>query len=187
MLNSFTLDTSLRATPAAANAGNELDLGAVEPYTWKTGLFTLDVPKGWVLQDLSQPNVVIAVWTTKTGDAALSATLTEADTTYTAAQLTEVGNTFINNAYVKQDVFKDNFKVEETKMMDDTTAMITWSSNLKLQSGVVPIIGAVFVTQAKNKLSVLAVYLPADRTDQEANVKALVSSYKIDPSAALNK
>jgi len=180
-------------TPAGAigdsgstTAGGELapvEINDLETYQHPSGVFQIDIPTNWTLQDNSKPDELILVWTDPSRNGGVIVDIFEDDSTYTPEQLTDLLTRFLENSFGSQPDFQTN---DPTTQADDSI-LISWSYTAKADNDIdAPLQGNSFIEQRGNKVSILTTLLPSDQFDDlREDTDAIINTYRITPDAAL--
>src|SRR5262249_23731630 len=125
MLGSYTVDSSVALGGGASTptGTREVEVGDLETYTYDTGLFSIDIPNNWKLDDKSKPGRAILLWLDPTGNALVGVDLSKQTKKQTSDQLTTSLQTYLKNTFGSY----DNFNIEEPTPQDDGSVLIVWS------------------------------------------------------------
>ncbi len=179
-----TAEPASDATSAPADSADVPTLALAEPetYTFPTKLFTIDVPKDWDRTDLSDENGAYVFWIHPSGLASASIFINEHKATMTEQELGDELKKFITT--IRTD---ENAKLTEPKTQADGSVLIGWSYADDYLGKAVPIQALGYVEQRGDKLSIIAIDMPADQYERmwAEGVQKLANSYKIDPTAPI--
>jgi hypothetical protein len=182
ILGSYTINDSISL--AADTSGGKLptvDIGELETYSYKTGLFSIDVPKNWSLQDNSKPGEAILLWSEPSGNATIVVDLFEKKDKQTSEELTQFLKDFLNKTFGKE----DKFTIDDPKTQKDGSVLLVWSYTDKTR-GDVSVLGNSFIEQRGDKISILSTVVPEEQFDQLLDkTNEIIQSYSIDESADL--
>lgn len=161
-----------------------VEIGDLETYAHPSGVFSIDVPANWTLQDNSKPDELILVWTDPTRNGGVIVDIFEDDSPYSAEQLTDLLNSFLENSFGSQ----DDFSADEPVTQSDDSILIAWSYTAQADNDVqAELLGNSFVEQRGNKVSILTTLVPRDQfEDLREETDGIINTYRIDPDAALS-
>jgi len=187
ILGSYTINSSvsLNGDTSGGAAGDvlQVELGDLETYSYETGLFSIDVPKSWKLQDNSKSGEAILLWTDPTENGLLVVDILEKKEKQTSDELVTFLRQFLNNSFKSE----ADFRMDDPKEQSDGSQLIVWSYTATASGGAkVKLLGNSFIEQRGDKLSLLTTAVPDAQFDTlKEGTNKLINSYSIDPSAAL--
>jgi hypothetical protein len=182
VLDSYKINESI-SLKADDNAGQplEVDIGALETYNYETGLFSIDVPNNWTLQDNSKPGEAIVLWSEPSGNATVVVNVFEQKETQTSDQLTEFLKKFLSKTFGNE----DQFSIDDPTPQKDGSVLLVWTYNDK-QRGDASVLGNSFIEQRGDKISILSTVVPEAQFDNLVDkTNEIIQSYSIDEGAAL--
>lgn len=172
-------------TAAAVTSEGELaavEFGDLETYEHPSGVFQIDMPSNWELQDNSKPDEIIMLWTDPTQNGGVIVNLFEVEPTYTADQLTDILTEYLNNQFGSE----ENFSTDEPETQGDDSILITWSYTGSAGDLAVDYTGNSFIEQRGNKISLLTALLPSEQLDATLDpTNEIINTYRINPDAVL--
>jgi hypothetical protein len=160
-----------------------VEFGALSTYEHPSGVFAIDVPDNWTLQNNDKPDEIIHVWTDPSRNGGVIVDIFENDTAYTGEELVEILTRFLENSFGSEPEYTAEDAVEQT----DGSQLVVWSYVAKADNDVeVKLLGNSFIEQRENKVSILTTLVPAEQFDATVeSTNEIINSYKIDPSAKL--
>src|SRR5262249_17218627 len=140
VLDSYKINDSISLKPDA-NAGQlpNVEIGALETYNYKNGLFTIDVPTNWTVQDNSKPGEAIVLWSEPSGNATVVVDIFEKKEKQTSDELTN----FLKDFLTKTFGHEDQFTIDDPSPQKDGSVLLVWTYNDK-QRGDVSVLGNSF-------------------------------------------
>ncbi|MFV9506662.1 MAG: DUF4352 domain-containing protein [Oscillochloridaceae bacterium umkhey_bin13] len=177
--------TPLAVLRPTAGPGEVLpvEIGRLMPYEHPSGVFRIDIPEGWDLQDNSRPDELILIWTDPTRNGGVIVDIFEDETIYTPDQLIDILETFLNNSFGSE----PDFFMGDPETQGDDSILIVWSYTAEADNGVeVSLLGNSFIEQRGNKVSILTTLIPEDQFDDLVDrTDELINTYRINPDAVL--
>lgn len=172
--------------PAASTQSGQLalvDIGPLVTYRHASGVFRIDVPNNWTLQDNSSPDELLLIWTDPTGNGAILVNIFEDNRSFTDRQLVNLLNTFLADRFGNQ----PDFLYEDPRPQNDGSQLVVWSYTATADNNLkVTLLGNSFVEQRGNKVSILTTLVPDEQFDTLRNqTDDIINTYAIDPSATL--
>ncbi len=187
VLGSYSIDSSVAlnagssADGCAGGATGDVEIGDLSTYSYKTGLFTIDVPQNWHTQDTSKSGEAILVWCAPQSDALVAVDIFQQPENQTADQLTKLLQTYLKNTFGSE----QDFNLEDPKTQTDGSVLIVWSYVDKTHDGL-KVLGNSFIEQHGDKGSILTTVLPSEQFDTlKPDTNKIINSYKIDASSDL--
>ncbi|MFL5802560.1 MAG: hypothetical protein ACJ8CR_12575 [Roseiflexaceae bacterium] len=191
VLNSYKIDSSVgiagESSPTAESTASgslqAVQIGDLETYSYKTGLFSIDVPHDWTLKDNSKSGEAILLWTDPTENGLIVVDLFEAQGEESKAKLIKTLQDFLNNSFGSE----PDFSMNDPKEQSDGSQLIVWSYTANASGGLkATLLGNSFVEQRGDKISILTTTVPEDQFDTlKPETDKIINSYTIDPTAAL--
>jgi len=182
VLDSYKINDSISLS-ADNNGGQSqnVEIGDLETYNYETGLFTIDVPSNWSLQDNSKSGEAIVLWSEPNGNATVVVDIFEKQEKQTREELTNFLKDFLTRTFGNE----DQFTIDDPSPQKDGSVLLVWTYNDK-QRGDLSVLGNSFIEQRGDKISILTTAVPEDQFDKlKPSTNKIINSYKIDPSAAL--
>ena len=161
-----------------------VDMSDLTTYTYKTNLFSIDVPSSWSSDDRSSDTEVLVRFTDKTENGVVLVDLFEMADKQTDQQLIKLLSDYLNNTYSKQ----DNFSQDDPKKQTDGSQLVVWGYDAPTSTGEkVRLLGNSFIEQKDNKISILTTAVPSEQFDSLSSaINKLINSYKFDTSIAVS-
>ncbi|NNJ10452.1 hypothetical protein EKD04_008945 [Chloroflexales bacterium ZM16-3] len=173
-------------TPTSAPADGELqpvDIGPLETYAHDSGVFQIDIPNNWAIQDNSKPDELILVWTDPSRNGAVIVDIFEDSTTYTSDDLTTTLQKYLKTSFGKQ----PDFSMDDPTPQSDDSILIVWTYTATADNGVkADLLGNTFIEQRGNKISLLSTLVPSDQFDSLVDqTNEIINAYSIDTEASI--
>jgi hypothetical protein len=173
--------------PTAAAAEGEIlpvEFADLQTFEHPSGVFTIDIPENWAMQDNSKPDEIIHVWTDPTRNGGVIVDIFEDETAYTEEQLTDILSTFLENSFGSE----PDFSVDPPETQNDGSVLLAWGYTATADNDTpVDMTGNSFIEQRENKVSILTTLVPHDQFDSTVEfTNEIINSYLIDPSAILS-
>jgi serine/threonine-protein kinase len=176
---------SLSSPTSTNNQLLKVEIDQLETFTYPSGLFSLDVPTGWSLQDKSKSREAFVVWTDKNLNAMLSVDLFATQRELTQDELINVVQTLLIHSFQSQ----QDFNVEPPQTQEDKSVRITWGYTAVATNGTkIKVMGNSFIGKLResNKISIFSYLVPVDQwSELQAPMNQILNSYRINPSAPL--
>jgi hypothetical protein len=166
--------------------GSELkpvDIGSLKTYAHKSGVFQIDIPNNWDLQDNSKSDELILIWTDPSRNGAVIVDIFEDSKTYSEADLTDTLKKYLENSFSD----KPDFFLEDPTPQKDGSILIVWTYTATADNNVkAPLLGNTFIEQRGNKISLLSTLVPQDQFDSLIDkTNEIINTYKIDEKASI--
>ncbi|OAN46283.1 hypothetical protein A6A03_12960 [Chloroflexus islandicus] len=160
-----------------------VDIGPLATYRHASGVFRIDVPNNWTLQDNSSPDELLLIWTDPTGNGAILVNIFEDSRSFTDSQLVDLLNTFLEDRFGNQ----PDFLYEDPRPQNDGSQLVVWSYTATAGNNIkATMLGNSFVEQRGNKISILTTLVPDEQFDTlRSQTDKIINTYAIDSSAAL--
>jgi hypothetical protein len=173
-------------TPTSAAGDGQLqpvDIGDLKTYSHDSGVFQIDIPTNWTLQDNSKPGELILVWTDPTRNGAAIVDLYEDASTLSKDDLTSALQKYLQNSFGNQ----PDFSMEDPTDQSDGSVLIVWTYTATADNGVkADLLGNTFIEQRGNKVSLLSTLVPSDQFDSLVDkTNEIINAYKIDIEATI--
>lgn len=171
-------------SPSASTSRLALvEIGQLEAYRYKTGLFSLDVPQGWTIKDDSNSDRVFVEWNDRNQNASIVVTVRQDSQTLNERQLgTRLTET------IRSGFSSGNFAVESIDApVKQPSGSVRVTFVLKNKSLNEFFVGNSFIQQNNGKISTFAVFVPqAQYVTLLGSINQVIGSYTFDGSAPLN-
>ena len=177
------LSNDTATSTASSGQLQPVDIGTLETYSHKSGVFQIDVPKNWTLQDNSKADELILIWTDPTRNGGVIVDLYEDAKTNTADDLTATLKKYLENTFGKE----PDFFTQDPKTQADGSVLIVWGYTATADNGTkADLLGNTFIEQRGNKISLLSTLVPADQFNSlKEKTNAIINAYTITPDAAI--
>jgi len=182
ILGSYTINDKVSLIGGGSGAQPaDVEIGDLETYKYESGLFSIDAPKNWTLQDNSKAGEAILLWNEPKGNGLIAVDLFEQKAKQSSDELTALLKNFLTKTFGNE----EGFALNEPKAQADGSVLLVWTYVHKTR-GDLKVLGNSFIEQREDKVSILSTVVPDaqfDRLLPETN--KIIQSYSIDPSAAL--
>lgn len=159
-----------------------VEIGNFFTYTYKTGLFSLDIPNDWNLKDHSKAKEVILEWQDRTGNAGVIVDVFANNSQRTQAELTNFLQKFLKQSFASY----RNFSMGEPIQQSDGSVSISWINKIQLQGKPVTLIGNTYIEQRGDKTSVFTYALPEEQSDMlTQTMQQIKNSFKVNYSVEI--
>jgi hypothetical protein len=175
-----------RPSPTTASQSVQLalvDIGPLETYSHPSGVFRIDIPNNWTLQDKSSNAELLLIWTDPTGNGVILVNIFEDNRNYSDSQLVKLLTDFLEERFGQQ----PDFSYEDAKPQSDGSQLVVWSCTATADNNIqTTLLGNSFVEQRGNKVSIQTTLVPQEQFEMlESQINEIVNSYRIDPNAAI--
>ena len=182
-----TSRTTAETSSSSGSGGDALatvTIGALDTYTFDTGLFTIDVPAKWTLQNNSKTGEAIVLWTDETGNAVIAVDVFQETQPQSAAQLEEFLKNFLTSTVAPAG---SDFTTEAGETQTDGSVLIVWNYTATATDGTKGLLtGNSFIEQREDKVSILTTLVPDAQFDALLDkTNSIINSYVLDTTAAL--
>ncbi|WP_448337704.1 hypothetical protein [Chloroflexus aurantiacus] len=176
-----------RPSPTAASQSGQLalvDIGPLETYRHASGVFQIDIPNNWTLEDNSSPTELLLIWTDPTGNGAIWVNIVEDSRSYTDQQLVDALTSFLEERFGQQ----PDFVYEEARPQRDGSQLVAWSYTATADNNVrSTLLGNSFIEQRGDKISILTTMIPQEQFEiLDSKTDAIINTYRINPSASIS-
>jgi serine/threonine-protein kinase len=160
-----------------------IDVSNLQTYTYKTGIFSIDIPASWSVEDRSSENEVLVRFTDATENGVVLIDLFEMAEPQSEEQLTKILSDYLEQTYNKH----PNFSQDPPKRQSDGSVLIVWGYDAEVSTGeTVRLLGNSFIEQRERLVSVETIAVPDEQFDTLAEaINKIVNSYTIDPSVSV--
>ncbi|MEE3718811.1 hypothetical protein V2H45_18875 [Tumidithrix elongata RA019] len=142
------------ASPKATDSSDKfakVTIDQLEPYKHKSGVFEMQVPKGWKEADSSKAGEVIVLWTDPTGNALIAADIFTPPNDVPVDKLPEVLETVVKGLFGSQ----PDFEMGKPMPQPDGSVQIVFSATASSQGLKAKLQGNSFIEKKGDKLSIL--------------------------------
>ncbi len=160
----------------------QVEITGTQSYRHPSGLFTMNIPTGWDLQDGSKPGEVIQLWFDPSKNALIGVDIFSAPPGMSRDQLVSALQTFLRNTFGN----KSGFFMREPVPQPDGSSLIVWGFKENIQGVQGDILGNSFIEQKGNKVSVLTTGVLSEQYERlKPEYEKIVNSYRINPAVGL--
>lgn len=161
-----------------------VDIGDLTSYVHKSGVFEIEIPENWDLQDTSTDNELILIWTDPTRNGAVIVDIFEDETVYTNEQLISTLETYLENSFGSQ----PDFYFEEPTPQSDGSILIVWTYTATADNDVeATLLGNTFIQQNGNKITLLSTLVPQAQFDELVDqTNEIINTYIVTPEASIS-
>jgi len=161
-----------------------VDIGTLKTYAHTSGVFQIDIPENWDLQDTSNPNELILIWTDPSQNGAVIVDVFEDTKEYTDAELTDTLRTYLNKTFSTQ----PDFYLEDPTPQSDGSILIVWTYTATADNNVqATLLGNTFIQQNGNKITLLSTLVPQDQFDSLVDkTNEIINTYSVDEGASIS-
>lgn len=161
----------------------KVEIGQLESYTYKNGLFSIDVPQGWTRLDKSESGEAIVLWQDSTKTSAIQVNVFAAEGNQTQEQLGKMLQNVLNSWFKSLPDFSMNQPVTQP----DDSVRITWSYTVTANNGSKgKYFCNSFISQQGDKIAILTISVPQEQYKRLLpTINQILYSYQVNPSAPL--
>ncbi len=175
-----------RPAPTMASQGGQValvEIGPLKTYNHPSGVFRIDVPNNWTLQDNSSDEELLLVWTDPTGNGAILVDIFEDSRSRSDSELVDLLTTFLKERFSQE----PDFSYEDAKPQSDGSQLIVWSYTATADNNIqTTLLGNSFVEQRGNKISILTTLVPQEQFETlVSQTDKIINTYRINPNAAI--
>jgi hypothetical protein len=175
-----------RPSPTTAGQSGQLalvEIGSLKTYDHPSGVFKIDVPNNWTLQDNSSSAELLLIWTDPTGNGAILVNIFEDNRNYSDSQLVKLLTDFLEERFGQQ----PDFSYEDAKPQSDGSQLVVWSYTATADNNIqTTLLGNSFVEQRGNKVSILTTLVPEEQFETlVSQTDKIINTYRINPRAAI--
>jgi hypothetical protein len=154
----------------------------LKTYTYKSGLFEIDIPEGWVPTDNTKPGEAIVLWFDPTKNALITVDIFNAPPGIDDAKMVTLLKTFLTNTFGK----RPGFFMEEPATQPDKSVQIVWGYTETIQGATGRVQGNSFIEKVGDKVSLLTTgVLEHQFEDLDDSMNSVVNSYKVNAATKL--
>jgi hypothetical protein len=160
----------------------KVKIDGLETYKHSSGLFQIDVPKGWTPKENKKPNEVIVLWFDPTKNALLSVDVFKAPTETTTEQLTTLLETFLKSTFGS----RQGFVSEKPVQQKDGSVQIVWSYDESIKNITAKVQGNSFISRSGDKVTLITTGGVASQIPElKESFDRVVNSYKVNPAVSI--
>ena len=164
-------------------ATRRIDMSNPSTYTYKTEIFSIDIPQSWTADDRSSPTEVLVRFTDETENGVVLVDLFENPEQQSEEQLTKILTDYLDGEYAKQ----ENYTHDDPKPQSDGSVLVVWGYDVPNPNGEpIRLLGNTFIEQRDKLISVLTLALPSEQFDSlQESINDVLNSYTIDNGIAI--
>ncbi len=169
-----TATTAEATTPAAATTAQPIVVGDLVTYKDKSGIFQIDVPSNWKLEDSSKPDAPSMAWVDPTGSSAVVIDISTDAKTNTPEDLTDLLTKYVAKTFAGAPDLVTN----PPKAMSDGSVLI--SSNVTTPNSNIKLVNNSYIEQRGDKVMIITIAVPVDQfASLSDKLTQIVNSFKI--------
>jgi serine/threonine protein kinase len=158
-----------------------VQIGQLETYTYKNGLFKINVPQGWQPTDNTNNTEVVVDWLDTTKNALLKVNIFESNRTYSSSELGDLLTQAIRNKFQSQ----NQFKLGSPTPIGGGKQRMNFSYTFVSNSNGGTIIGNGIIEQKGNKISLLINLFPQEQSSRLASrLEEVFNSYSFNENVS---
>ncbi|NJK36128.1 MAG: protein kinase [Oscillatoriales cyanobacterium SM2_2_1] len=160
----------------------QVEIAAYDQFQHSSGLFRLDVPMGWKLNDTTKPGEVIHIWLDPTSNALVGVDIFEAAEGTTDEKMVANLESFLRKTFGSN----EGFYIESPVRQKDGSFLIVWGYTVRVEQARGRLLGNSFVERKGSKIAVLTTGVLSDqfpRLRQEYN--RIINSFKVDAAVEI--
>jgi uncharacterized lipoprotein YbaY len=156
-----------------------ISMDDIDTYTYDTGIFSVDIPSAWDVQDRSTDTEVLVRFTDATGNGVVLVNIIEMPEPQGEEQLTNLLNTYLDNTYSVQPEYSRDDAIPQP----DGSVLVVWGYDVDFRGEPVRLLGNTFIEQRDNLVSLMTIALPDEQFDTlREDINTVLNSYYIDTS-----
>ena len=174
----FTIAEAAAPT-AEPVVGSDVELTS---YSSEDGVFTIETPGSWQQSDASESGVIAQSWISIEDFSGALVQITTVEGETSSEELVTQLKEFVQSTFGSD----PEFTMGEAEEQTDGSQRIIWNSTSDFGTAKMPITGLTFIEQRGDKLSLLTIFFPTERTEELNDlIVQVLNSYKIDPDATI--
>ncbi|HBE20407.1 MAG TPA: hypothetical protein DEG17_20920 [Cyanobacteria bacterium UBA11149] len=174
--------TTAQASPTTPGKIIPVEINEVEAFKHSSGLFTINIPKGWIKKEQSQPNELLTIWANPASKSLLVLNIIKVPNQVPPETLGKELQQLVQKKFGQQ----PNFKVSEPKPQSNGRISVEWSFQEQGEGNSIKVEGNSFVEQQNDKISVIDVAYPQlEGSNAKTKLLEVANSYKINPAVKL--
>ena len=160
----------------------KVKIDGLETYKHPSGLFQMDVPKGWIVKEKKNLQEIFVLWIDPTHNALILVDIFKASTETNNEQLTKLLEAYLKSTYAS----KPKFTAEKPLQLKDGSIQIVWTCDEVVKDVTAKIQSSSFISRNGDKISMITTSGIASQTPEfKEYFDRVVSSYKVDPAVAI--
>lgn len=189
IVNSYSFNpvTDVATMPSTSGGVDEngwrmVEVTDLETYDYETGLFSIDIPQGWTLQDSSTSGEAIHVWLDPSQNALIVTDIFEGNADTTDAQLSEILTSYLESTFGQY----PDFQMGDVSTQSDGSQLIVWSYTATAGNIEGTLLGNTFIEKRGSYISLLSTVVPDAQFDHLLEMtNEIINSYVINTEAPL--
>ncbi len=159
-------------------------INRLEVYQHPSGLFSLEVPAGWIFQDSSQPDEVINSWTDANINAVVVIDIFETEESLSSQELRQRLRELIGELFGSE----PQFQIADQSPQADGSVRVSWSYLVRVADGSGILQGRSLIEQRGNKIVILSIAYPEAQEVQLADVfNRIITSRRINAAVSVGQ
>jgi len=160
----------------------EVSIDNLETYQHPSGLFSLQIPAGWTINDNSKPEEVIILWFDPAQNASIGVDIFDAPPEITDDNLSQLLQQFLQGTFGTQ----TNFAMSEPEVQPDGSIRVAWGYVESVEGGSGWLQGNSFIQKIEDKVSILNVFVVGSQFDDlQDSLSRVINSYEVDASVQI--
>jgi len=179
-IDSATVTAGRPALPDSVT--QPIDMGQLQQYQASSGIFSIQVPASWTIEDQSSASEVLVRFSDAHDNSMVIADILARPPGQSSAQLSELLRAYLQQAYGMQ----PGFVQEAAQPQKDSSILIVWGYTIRANTGrALRLLGNSFIEQHDGLVSILTIGLPAEQFPRLATaIDTILNSYHVEPAAA---
>ncbi|NJK40900.1 MAG: protein kinase [Acaryochloridaceae cyanobacterium SU_2_1] len=180
--------SSSSSSPASTTEPKTRDFQSVkisglETYTHPSNVFSLLVPSGWKVEDVSSPGELLINWSDSTENARIIADIFDDTSNPDQAALTKLLQNFLRKTYSA----KESFFLEDPKPQADGSVLLIWGYTATATGNIkVKLLGNSFIEREGSRVAILTFILPSEQFEElKEYLNRMSNSYKVDTQPSI--
>lgn len=168
------------STVAVETVPTTIDLAQRTPYQHSSGLFTLDAPASWRVEDDSRADELSVRFREPNENAAIATTVLTISQQLDSSALTQLLQAHLRNAYGAQTAFRQ----QPANPQNDGSMQILWHCTTTVDGAATQLFGSSQIAQHGDHVALLSVVVPETQFASLApEIAAITDSYTISATA----
>jgi hypothetical protein len=182
-LDSKSVATTKPETPKKTDTKIEkIKIDGLETYKHPSGLFQIDVPKGWIVKEKKNLKEIFVLWIDPTKNALVLVDIFVASKETNNEQLTTLLEAFLKSTYAS----RPKFTTEKPVQLKDGSIQIVWTCDEVVKDVTAKIQSSSFISRNGDKISMITTSGVAAQTSEfKEYFDRVVNSYKVDPAVSI--
>ncbi len=171
--------------PAEESTGDlqEVEIGNLVTFTSSDGIFSIDIPENWDLDDRSKADEIIMLWTDPTNNGLVAVDIFEREEQATEEELTDFLEEYLSDTFGNQ----PDFFLDDPIVQNDGSILIVWTYTAEATGGIeATLLANSFIEQREDKVSILSTLVPQEQFDMLLDyTNEIINSYTINTDATI--